>query len=85
MKPSSAKLSKCLGDARAASFLRIMAIPKIIVPIRNRSQTTVSGDTSRSAILVAMKEAPQKTTARVASTIAMLRLLVNRWMVNGLY
>ena len=42
-------------------------------PMAKRNQTTVTGAASATAILVAMREAPQSATAKSAARIAQVR------------
>src|SRR5690348_12004715 len=51
----------------------ITTAPITATPMANRSQTTVTGWTSATAILVAMKEAPQTTTANRALAMGPMR------------
>lgn len=44
--------------------------PRMITPMKNLSQTTVTGDTSLTAIFVAMKDAPQITIVVISFYIS---------------
>src|SRR3972149_4524674 len=75
MRPSSAKVGSSLSGTTANWCRAVTATPSTATPMAKRSHTTVTGEASSRATLVAMKEAPHTRTARSPSTIAAARAL----------